>query len=90
MALIAQGHGWTITTPTNYARGKRFQNRVTLLPFPEKEFSRTISVFLAEPKAEGVARSVSTALRSLLSSYTIGPTVDAYPWLADRFRLLPD
>jgi DNA-binding transcriptional LysR family regulator len=90
MALIAQGHGWAVTTPTNYARSKQFQNRVTLLPFPRKEFARTVSVFVAEPKAQDIARSVLTALRSLLASHTIGPTVDAYPWLADGFRLLSD
>ena len=88
MALIAQGHGWAVTTPTNFARSKRFQNRVTLLPFPRKDFARTVSVFVAEPKASEVARSVLTALRSLLATHTIGPTVDAYPWLADGFRLL--
>jgi DNA-binding transcriptional LysR family regulator len=90
MALIAQGHGWAVTTPTNFARSKRFQNRVTLLPFPRKEFARTISVFVAEPKAQDIARSVLTALRSLLASHTIGPTIDTYPWLADGFRLLSD
>lgn len=90
MGLIAQGHGWAVTTPTNYARSRRFQNRVALLPFPRKEFARTISVFVAEPKAQEIARSVQTALRSLLATHTLGPTIDAYPWLADRFRLLSD
>lgn len=90
MGLIAQGHGWAVTTPTNYARSRRFQNRVTLLPFPRKEFARTISVFVAEPRALEIARSVQTALRSLLATHTLGPTIDTYPWLADRFRLLSD
>lgn len=90
MALIAQGQGWAITTPTNYARSKRFQNRVALLPFPRKEFARTISVFVADPKSQDVARSVETALRSLLATHTIGPVLCAYPWLADSFRILTD
>lgn len=90
MSLVAQGQGWAITTPTNYARSTRFQNRVTLLPFPRKEFSRTISVFVADPKADHVGRSVVTALRSLVATHTIAPVVGAYPWLGDRFRVLSE
>ena len=88
MALVAQGQGWAITTPTNYARSKRFQNRVTLLPFPRKEFARTISVFVAGPKAADVARSVVTAMRSLVATHTIGPLVGLYPWLVGRFQVI--
>jgi len=90
MALIAQGQGWAVTTPTNYARSKRFQSRVTLVPFPRKEFSRTISVFVADPKAQEVARSVVTAMRSLVATHTIAPVVGTYPWLVDRFRVLTE
>jgi DNA-binding transcriptional LysR family regulator len=90
IALVAQGQGWAITTPTNYARSKRFQSRVTLLPFPRKEFARTISVFVADPKAQDVARSVVTAMRSLVATHTIAPVVGTYPWLIDRFRVLAE
>ncbi|MBF9050780.1 LysR family transcriptional regulator [Roseobacter sp. HKCCD9010] len=90
MALIAQGDGWAITTPSNYVRAKRFHGQVRLLPFPRKEFARTVSVFIAEAQAEGIARLISAAMRSLMSTHAIGPAIEAYPWLKDRFRLIPD
>ncbi len=90
MALVAQNGGWTITTPSNYGRSKRFQGQVTLLPFPRKTFARTISMFVAEPHLDSLAQTVLTAMRSQLATHTIGPIITAYPWLRDGYRLLPD
>ena len=88
MALIAEGDGWAITTPSNYIRAKRFQPHITLLPFPGKGFARTISVFVAQAQAEDVARAVATAMRSLLATHAVAPAVAAYPWLRDSYRLI--
>ena len=88
LALIAQGDGWAITTPSNYARTRRFQSDVRLIPFPRKGFARRISIFVADPQAEEVARSVASAVRSLLVRHRIAPTVEAYPWLQDSYRLI--
>ena len=90
MALVAQGNGWAITTPGNYVRAKRFQPQIRLLPFPRREFARTISIFLGDAKAKGVARLVSAAMRSLLSTHAIGPVTEEYPWLKDSYRLIPE
>jgi DNA-binding transcriptional LysR family regulator len=90
MSLVARGSGWAITTPSNYARSKRFQPKVRLLPSPRKSFARTISMFVAEPHLEDLAKVVSTALRSQLSAQTIAPIVEKYPWLSDSYRLISD
>jgi len=91
MALVAQGDGWAITTPSNYARARRFHGQVTLAPFPRKEFARTISIFVGDPKADAVAKLLASSLRSLLATHAIRPVVEAYPWLQNRFRLIaPD
>ncbi len=88
MALIAEGEGWAITTPSNYTRAKRFQPQITLLPFPGKEFARTISIFVALPQAENFARDIASAMRSLLATQAVGPAVAKYPWLRDSYRLI--
>jgi DNA-binding transcriptional LysR family regulator len=88
MSLVARGSGWAITTPSNYARSRRFQAQVRLLPLPKKSFARTISMFVAEPHLEDLAQVVATALRSHVSAQTIGPIVDMYPWLAGSYRLI--
>lgn len=90
MALVARGSGWAITTPSNYARSKRFQAQVRLLPLPRKSFARTISMFVADPHLEDLAQVIATALRSQLSTQTIGPIVDSYPWLAESYRLISE
>lgn len=90
MSLISRGSGWAITTPSNYALSKRFQTQVKLLPLPRKGFARTISMLVAEPHLGGLAHMISTALRTQLSTQTIGPVTDIYPWLIDSYRLIPD
>jgi DNA-binding transcriptional LysR family regulator len=90
LALVAQGDGWAITTPSNYARARRFHGQVALAPFPRKEFARTISIFVGDAQADAVARLLATSLRSLLAMHAIRPVVEAHPWLQDRFRLIED
>ena len=90
MALVAQSSGWAITTPSCYIRSRRFRAEVKLLPFPRKDFARTISIFVAEAQANSAARLVSAALRSLISTHAIGPMTEQYEWLKERYRLLPD
>jgi DNA-binding transcriptional LysR family regulator len=87
-ALIADGGGWAITTPMNFARAQRFQSRVRLLPFPGQGFARTISIHTTPACNSGVAGVIGATLRRLISTCAIAPTVAAMPWLGDRFRLL--
>lgn len=88
LSLVAHGDGWTITTPGNYARAQRFQSDVRLLPFPRKEFARTISIFVADPQMADVAQTIAQAMRQLLVRRAIAPLVQAHPWLDGRYRLI--
>jgi DNA-binding transcriptional LysR family regulator len=90
MGLIAQGGGWAITTPSNYMRSQRFQSQIKLLPFPAKEFARTISTFVANAQAVEIAKSASTSMRMLLSARAVAPVVREYPWLERRYCILAD
>ncbi len=90
MALVAQNSGWAITTPSNYARSQRFHAQIKLLPFPRKGFARRISMFVGDQDMSDLAQTILVALRSQLSTYSIGPTHDAYPWLQESFRLITD
>ena len=87
-ALVADGGGWAITTPMNFARAQRFQSRVRLLPFPGHSFARTISIYTAPTCNSGVARVIDATLRQLIGARAIAPTIAAMPWLGDGFRLL--
>lgn len=87
-ALIADGGGWAITTPMNYARAERFHARVRLLPFPGRAFARTIAIYTTPACNAEVAALIATTLRALIGARAIAPTVAALPWLDDGFRLL--
>ena len=89
MGLIAQSGGWAITTPSNYMRAQRFHRQVKLLPFPDKAFARTISVFAVPSHVTPVAQMVATAMRKLLSLHAIAPVTKEYPWLRDSYYVLP-
>ncbi len=89
MNMVAEGDGWTITTPTNYIRARRFQRQINLVPFPGKGFARYLSVFTTEPYAGSVTETVTETLRHLLQTRAIDPTIERLHWLGELFRLLP-
>jgi len=88
MSLIARSGGWAITTPSTYARAKRFHTQVALLPLPIKDFARTVSVFAVDPHLDDLTQNVQTSLRTHLTAHTLNPLVGHYPWLANKYRLV--
>ncbi|WP_299844612.1 LysR family transcriptional regulator [uncultured Roseovarius sp.] len=90
MNMVADGCGWAITTPTCYARARRFHRQLRLVPFPGKGFSRTLSVFTAEIHDETAKNTVVATLRQLIQTRAIDPAVAQLPWLNDQFCLLKD
>ncbi|WP_299734906.1 LysR family transcriptional regulator [uncultured Roseobacter sp.] len=89
LGLVADGAGWTITTPTNYLRGRRFHRQVSLLPFPGSDFGRTLSIYLAKGYSMDVLELIDVTLRRLIEARAIDPLIADYPWLREQFRLLP-
>jgi len=87
-ALIADGGGWAITTPMNYARAAPFQARVRLLPFPGRGFARTISIYTTPACNAEVAGVIGTTLHQLIGARAVAPTLASLPWLGTGFRLL--
>lgn len=90
MGLVAQSGGWAITTPSNYMRAQRFHRQVKLLPFPQKAFARTVSVFARAGQVTEVAQMVAVAMRKLLALYAVAPVTKEYPWLSESYRVLTD
>ena len=89
MAMVADGHGWTITTPMNYVRARRFHKQISLIPFPAKEFARTLSVYTTELVAGPVVDTVANTIRQMVRTRAITPATERMTWLKDMFRLLP-
>lgn len=90
MRLVAEGAGWTITTPTNYLRAHPWHRQIRLAPFPARSFARQLSVFTTELTDPNVADRVTQILRQLIARRAVAPAVTAMPWLAADFRVLGD
>lgn len=90
LGLVAEGDGWTITTPLNYMRARRFQPQITLLPFPGKGFGRTISLFATDIHPRDVAITISQTVSRMIRSRALSPSLDRHPWLRDQFTLPAD
>lgn len=88
ISMVADGSGWAITTPNSFLRARRFQERVTLHPFPSKGFARTLSLFTTEDYPQSVTDMIATTLRRLITRHMIEPVSTQTPWLAPSFRIL--
>lgn len=89
LGLVADGAGWTITTPTNYLRARRFHGQIALLPFPGKDFGRDLTLYMAKGYSSDVLSLIDTSLRRLIETKAIEPLIKSHPWLREKFRLLP-
>lgn len=90
LAMVANGAGWSITTPLCYLRAQRFHEQVALHPLPIPAFQRTIGVFRTLDGDTEVAAALAGALRRLIQQECCAPMVARYPWLAGRFVVTHD
>jgi len=88
IGMVADNSGWAITTPASYMRARRFHSRVSLLPFPGKGFTRTLSLFTTEVYPEAMADMIASTLRRLIARHFVDPIANSYAWLSSDFRLL--
>jgi DNA-binding transcriptional LysR family regulator len=89
IGMVAEGSGWAITTPASYLRARRFHGRVTLHPFPGKDFARVLSLFTTEVYVQPVAEMILATLRRLIEVHFMKFALAEMPWLADSFYLMP-
>ncbi|MEM7731565.1 MAG: LysR family transcriptional regulator [Pseudomonadota bacterium] len=90
MSMVADGDGWTLSTPLNFMRARRFHRQLQLAAFPGKSFARYLSIFTTDATPSQVIGPVSSTMRHLIDERAIRPAVERMPWLAETFQLLPD
>lgn len=88
MAMVAQGIGWTITTPLGYMRAHRFHDQLDAHPLPCKAFARHISVFTSADWSDDVPSNVAKTMRHLIKTHMIDPALTELPFLKDQLRVL--
>lgn len=90
LGLIAEGRGWTITTPTNVLRARRFQPRVSVHRFPQQAFARHISLFTTEDFSTDMAQMIADTMRRLIRTRVVAPAIEQMDWLEGAFHVLPE
>ena len=88
-ALVANGSGWTISTPVGFFRARRFHEQVDLHPLPFAGFSRTISVLHRPEWMPEIALGIAERLRGILRAHLLAPAREAMPWIGDELAVLP-
>ncbi len=88
MGLVANGFGWTITTPLGYVRARRFQDQIAVHPLPFAKFSRHISLFWRADGAGKVPGDIAKILRALLQQSVVAEGLETMPWLQSEYRVI--
>ncbi|WP_170468958.1 LysR family transcriptional regulator [Ruegeria arenilitoris] len=88
IGLVAQGSGWAITTAACFHRTQRFHNSVKAMPFPGRNFVRTVSLFTTEVYPEATSELLQKVLVKLIRQHFTRPMCAKHPWLKDDFRTM--
>ena len=88
MAMVARGIGWSITTPFGFGRAERFHDTLRAHPLPAPGLSRQISLFAGTDWTGPVPQNIAVAMRQMLQTQMIAPTLAQLPWLSGRFHTL--
>ena len=88
LAMVADGAGWTITTPLIISRAKRFQPKLKIQPFPIKAFSRDLAVVATPDCSRLILDLVDKKMRKLIEKHVIRQTLKNDPWIANSFNLI--
>ncbi len=88
MSMVANGIGWTITTPLGFMRATRFHDRIAAHPLPGDGAARQISLYAGADWNGDVPHDIATATRGLIERRMIAPALEQMPWLEGHFHLL--
>lgn len=88
MSMVAQGIGWTITTPLGFMRAARLHDRITAHPLPGVGAARQISLYSLADWNDAVPQDIANAVSGLLERRLIAPALEQMPWLEGQFHLI--
>lgn len=88
VGLVAEGSGWAITTAASFRRARRFHDSVKALPFPGRNFVRTVSLFTTDVYPVSTSLLIHKALSKLIKQNYCDPISSRLRWLENDFRTL--
>lgn len=90
VGLVAEGSGWAITTAGCFYRAHRYHDFVNAVPFPGRNFVRTVSLFTTEVYPDTTSKLIHKALCSLIRQYFTEPMCKRHLWLKGDFCTMED
>ena len=87
MAMVAEGTGWTILTPSALERARRFAPELDVFPLPIKPLSRTITLTARKDIPGDMPAEVAAHLKDLLTESVIRPAVAQHGWMKDVLQI---
>ncbi len=87
-ALVANGSGWTITTPLSLLRAARFADAIDAHPLPGDPVARRIVLYATDDWTADIPDQIAVVARALIEEHFARPGLAAMPWLGDSFRVL--
>lgn len=88
MAMVAQGIGWTITTPMGFMRAEWLHGQLAAHPLPLPPAAREIALVAAKDWSGSAPAEIAETCRRLIQAQMIAPALARLPWLADSFGLI--
>ncbi|SMO74275.1 LysR family transcriptional regulator [Ruegeria faecimaris] len=88
IGLVAEGTGWTITTAASFHRAHRFHDQVRVVPFPGRNFVRTVSLFTTDVYPETTSKLIQRAMGKLIRQHFTDPMCASHAWLKGEFRTM--
>ncbi len=87
-ALVALGHGWTVTTPLSLLRAGRFLQGIDAHPLPLPPMSRRISLIAGGDWTDDIPGQIAQIARDLIQTHFTAPGLQLMPWLKGQYRSL--
>ncbi|SLN24905.1 LysR family transcriptional regulator [Ruegeria meonggei] len=88
MGLVAEGSGWAITTAACFHRAQKFHDSVQAIPFPGRNFVRTVSLFTTEVYPETTSALIQKVMTKLIRQHFTDPMCATHAWLRNDFRTM--
>ncbi len=88
IGLVAEGAGWAITTAACFHRAQRFHDSVKAMPFPGRNFVRTVSLFTTEVYPETTSALIQKVMEKLIRQHFTEPMCKKHVWLKNEFRTM--
>lgn len=88
MAMVAQGIGWSLTTPLGYMRAVRYHDQIQARPLTFSDASRTIALFARDDVAPVIPTELAETMRRLIGALMVDPAIERLPWLAGELAVI--